>query len=488
MIKEESYLKDHNLKDMLIEIVIPILLSFTIVCFWCCSMAEGAQVPKDLFFMRAALVGAVFIFLIRRIPVNRYITWASLALGLLLVFLYCELKPINVNLYGEQYFQVILLKLIIVVGGIVLIIDSITSGKLLAILKKANALFYFYLLIIIVAVMMKRRDAIPLIFPTLALMTTEIEGKKWVKIIDCFCAGYYLAFAFLFTKSLIESPNNYQDGRYIGIFLNVGTAGMIAGGAVVSCLYFIGRYNSAKKKSPVHLIVPIITIVYPLYAMIKISSRSPQVGVLLSAFCFFVFLHGKGRNTIKRRAIISGMVVLILIAGIIGYSCCLSYKYERGMIEASDLSYWQRHVMPLTNGDWHQHEFGNNFVLNALDRFSSDRLTTWKYGLQKVELGQVQSDYNPHNFFISLLLEYGAIVGGGFILFFFASACICICRVCRGDISEMLHILWLSYCLVVFNVTTTNWIMIMPNILLICQYPTMFKKNKQEDEMTNAFH
>ena len=474
-LNEEFVVRKDKLIDILMEMVIPILLCIEIVYYLCRSMTELYQVPKDLCFLKASLGVMALIIVVRRIPFKRYITWVSFFVGGLAVFAVCKLKPINVELYGEVYFRVLLFQIILVVVSIVLLIDSAISGELIKVVKNANVLWHLFVITAIVATVIDRGDIVPLVCPTFALMITKIDGKKWIKLMDCFSIGYYITFVYLFTRSLIERPEYYENGRYIGSFLTVGAAGMIAGGAAIASLYFIGKYISVKKRSMIGIAVSLASLIYPIFAIFKVNSRSPQAGVLLALFGFFIFEHGKGRQATKKRVIISALVALALVVGVLGYSRYLNYQYDMGRIEDEDISYWQSHLMPLTNADLHQHEFGNNFVLNALDRFSSSRLAQWKLCLSHVGWGPAKLYDNPHNFFIEWLEDYGAIAGGLLIVVFIIALGICIRRNWKGDASAAMPLLWILYCLGVFSFTTMKWRMILPAILLLCIYPLMFK-------------
>ena len=400
-------------------------------------------------------------------------------------------KDIDAQHYGEMFSRVIWLRTGVVLASAIVLIDSIISGQFVGQIKRANFLWFFYIAVAALIAVVKFNDCVPLVCPIVALLLTDIDEGRWVKLMDYFGIGYYISFCFLFTKSLVENPDYYQDGRYIGNFLTVGAAGQIACAAVIFSFYFFARsfYFNEKRKRIIIKVTSFCMLIYPLFAMKINGSRSPESGVILAVIPLFIFLVGKHDKSIHKRFLIVLCGLLLLIISVYSYSVYLNVRYAEDDSAIESLSYLQGHILALTDKNSGQREDALHAgrFMEGLNAFSSGRLHLWRECIKAVKVTKVEGTFYPHNFFIEWLLRYGSIIGVLLIAWFVAFIVFCVKYNRWKNATVILPTLWLAYCLGVFNFTTVQWVGLLPSVLLIVQYPCTKKKKEigEKDERKN---
>ncbi|SCX02772.1 hypothetical protein SAMN02910339_00452 [Lachnospiraceae bacterium YSD2013] len=461
------------------ETIVPLLLMTLLTFFVCKGMMEEYQTLKDFAYLKAMCVFMLLIFFERKIPARRFFTWIALGVGSVVLVTILKTHNITPELYGEIYARVLWMRYALAVTSGVILVDFFVSGQFKSFLKSINWVWYLFVLIAVSAAVMRPQDAVPLVFPMIAFLLTDIRQNRCVRLMDCLCVGYYVTFCYLFTKSIIRNPDYMDGGRYMGDFLNVGTAGMIAGSALMVGLYFTARFFMSESKKYYLLIGTGLLFVYPLYAMLKIHSRSPFLGIILASFALFAFLHGRGRKSSWRRVPIVVGGAVLMVALLYAYAFYLNARYDDGKLDDEDISYFQGHVMALTNEDrMHDSEdfVTDSWIIKGLNCFSSERLMVWSHGIRNVRLGKSQNYANAHNFFLDWLQWYGAIAGIAFIIWFLMIGIRGVKASLNNNSTAIMPILWTAFCFGIFMVTTTTWMLITSTILLIAQYPCTRKE------------
>lgn len=478
-------IKKKRLTKENIFVLVQIFIFYRIVLNLIYSTEQPYQMPKDFYFALSAIWFTILVFAMRKIPLTRKKVWISLGSGTTFLIAYFLIAKINVARYGKLYFAVILIYWALCVAFIALMVDFFCSGAVKKTFAEKKTVLIIFLAIVACMFIYEGYSAIPVALPILAFLLTDITKEKWVKTVNCFAIGYYLAFAQTMTKSLIQNPDRYQNGRYLGSFLELESGGAFCGGAVVCMLYFIAMFIIAERKKWYELVAPLLLIAYPIYAVARITSRSTQVSLILVSLLFFAFIHRKkDRKTSITRAVLalSATVVIILAMYV------LSISINKRVASNSDieLSYWERHLAPLTSERGRTGYFGDGSILNSIDLLSSGRLAHWVESSKQIRLlghpfeafyfpGYKIPTLSPHNFYIEWLIEYGIIGGCLIIVWTLYIALMSISRVLRHEKAGVMTFLWVFFSIGVFTFTCVRWKSPISFGLLFLQYALTIK-------------
>ena len=432
------------------------------------SMASEFQTEKDLFFYKGVIWFLLLLFCVckRR---KKYISLICSVVGIVLCVAVFRYKGINADTYGPVYSKVLFLKWVIIVLSVSLLANDALLNGIASLNKRKNALFYIYVVTSVLAGILYKYEYIPLCFPVIAFIFSDIERKQWNKLRSSICISYYSVFFFLFTKSLILVPYNGEGGRYFGIFLTLGAGGMIAGGAFV-CAIFLVVYNyRIHNDVKLSWIVPAILSIYPLYAVYRFGSRGSMAGIACVLIGLFVFMHNKGRKVILKRAMICLSIFAVLFLCIIAYSLYLNHENS---LHPTSHSHIQVAIILLTNPYYQHTYFAGNPILNAIDCFSSGRLGIWAQALPQIGwLPNHTYTESPHNFFIDWFLKCGFPLGFLLMAWFVYYFIRCV-RIWKEDSDlAFFPLLWHLYCFGTCMLLTNHWNMIIPFLLLVLQYP-----------------
>ncbi len=456
----------------------------TLFLFFSClqfnkSYQEAFDVPMRMHIYLGTVFLLLAVWVIRRIPLNRFETWSTLIAGVVVKYIYFTKMNISPLTYGTDYYRLVNYRWIAMIVFAALIIDLIRQKTILKLFKRANLFFYVMLAAITLAVVMRHEAFIPLICPIIALYFTYTESIGWDEFTDSFAIGFYGAFVFVMAKSLYEAPDVFQSGRYYGTFSNVYSAGIIAGGAILCVVYAYYRMAEFKFKTAVRVIVSLLLVAFPLYSVAIIKSRTVEVSLLFVALIFAIFMGGGNKKSISIKLIVLAVIASI---GLVGIVLASQYYYnKRAAGELNNCSYFVAHLIALADPEKKKGVFGESSILNSLNAFTSGRLNLLYYSLKQVRLvghpfevvHEVKGAASAHNFFVQWLVEYGAV--GGFVFIAWYVACFVKAVIAFVNKKKCMPLLWISYTFVIFMALTGTWLSVEAFFLLVLQYPLLMK-------------
>ncbi len=468
--------------------------SLLTVYYVCKGEQELFQVPKDLGFYRGCFFFCILIFVIRKISIKKIEVWISLILGIIGLLVFFKVKNISPMTYGVDYYRVILYSRITCVISFALFVDLIrNNGKLFA--QKVNWFGIALILALIFAVINKKKDIVPIIFPMLAFYTTVIDEDEWKRIADIFVISYYIVFVYWCIRSYLYFPDKYSVGRFIGAFLREDTAGPVCAGAIISGLYFIGRWLFSERKKWYTLFASVLLSVFPVYITLKIGSRSSFLGLLFASAIFLVFIAGrKGKKYILIRAGIAIGVVAILTGLVIAIAAVSSKQMDNGTYDSKKHGYVYNHISVLVNSKYRSGYFGDDSILNAIDTFSSERLKIWDASLKIVEpfgkpYNGIYIEWNDwggcstaHSTFVEMLVEYGGIGGSIVLLCYLLTMILAAVQCIKRNKNAILPLLWFAFCIGPMGGNSLYWTATVTFSLLMFWYPILFFKKYAEDK------
>lgn len=474
-----------------------VLIFYRMVLNLVYSTEHPYQMQKDLFFAYAAMWAAILVFILRKNSLKRVEVWVSLGLGISFMTIYFFVRKINWTRYGKDYFRLILLYWILCILFISLVVAFIRSGVVRRTIKTNGITLLVFFAVSVFMFIYEGVSALPVVLPIISLLLTFIPPEKWMMLVNSAAIGYYLAFAQTMTKSLIQNPDRYQDGRYLGSFMELESGGAFCGGAVVCMLYFIARFILSEKKKWYNLALPLLLIIYPIYAVIRITSRGTQVALILVSLFFFAFIHkSKSKKTTAIRLAVSFVIGATMVAGLFVISKSVNDRIEAG--NNAGLSYWEAHLVLLTSEEGRTGYFDDGSLLNSIDRLSSRRLAHWVESVKQIRMWghpfeeiafpwyEIPST-SPHNFMILWLIEYGAIGGGLVIVWLLYIGIVSIRKVLNREERTVMTFLWFIYSLGVFSFSCVRWKSPITFGLIILQYALVYREDKNRDCIEDGY-
>ncbi len=464
--------KKHHLAIALMHIFVFYLFVLNLIT----SSEQMYQVPKDYYFYIAVIFFMLFLLFARKEKIAMVPTLVTIAIGGVILTSFFVVKKIGPRYYGPLYFQVILFSWIILILFAVLLVNSINSS-----IRNKQKFNYKEAFIFVAAfaipIVFNSRYLLPVIMPILAFMLSDFSKKTLHNLLPKLAIGYYLAFLHMMAKSFIKNSDRFEVGRFLGAFGQIESAGMFCAGAIVCVLFFFFRFLWQGEKNKLLYFILFLFCVPPIYSTLIISSRSTMLALFFLIVMCFVFLCGKGG---KKATILRG----ILGIGILGASVLLMmvissfWNKKASMGELDHPNYIQAHIMVLTNPDYRRGYFGEDSILNILDRASSDRMKIWAKSLGQISWAGhsyecIQNDENdiltPHNFPILWLVNYG-IIGGLIVIFWYIRLIIklLVCCVNRDD-TFVFPAIWAFFSIGIFMFSCVNWTYPVGFMLLVLQ-------------------
>lgn len=475
--------------------LITLLMGTYLLAETCRNLCYGAesefQIFRDYYFYRASAFILVTIICMRRITFKSIILWAYVAgyVGYVLRYLY-----VHQNDYGPDYELFLKSKFVAEGLFILIILDVIISKKVTRLDKKKLGYIVITLAAVVITHILNYEFSKCVLFPAVALFLTPISKKQWKVFTDCLAFGFYAAFVWIMGKSLYYVP--YTGGRYYGAFLNLYTSGAFAAGALMCSIYFAIKLSRNWRKTKWGLILSVLSMGFPLYSLAIIGARSAQVGVFLSLMLVFVFVWKQPeRATMKRRGIAVVFATVLLLAAGSGLLAFMNRWDSKTVAEgianpfiASKLHYWVGRANTFMDTDSKYGVIPEGTIWNAIDRFSSDRLSIAIESIRTntllgssyigVDTDKVSFMY-PHNNYLTWLRAYGWVGGIPVIIWFITYLFFCVRRIIDRDDGFLLPFLWVVFCAGLFLTDTMLWGYPVSAILIFLQYPMLVM---QEDE------
>lgn len=377
------------------------------------------QVPRFKFFNFAIILILIIEISLLKINVKNYKTWLwtlLCALGCALVIYKLGYVPSN---YGEDY-SLVLRCQTYSFGLFIFAIPYIIKGHLQGLKNKIKSPL-FWLSILATVIFMIFDDGVYGFALAFALMLCiELDESKTVEIMKCAAVGYYLAFAGLFTYSLIVAPTKYLDGRYVGIFFYTAKIGEMCAFAFLGCLYFLIEWLNSKKRK-IEIVLISVAMVYSLYATYIVAGRSAELGILIAIITVFFLLTKKDKKKFRIRIALAVGVLIVAVAGLSLYAVFMLKRIRTGELTYSDMSYFSTHLVGLLDNVDSRGEFEAGTLANGLDIMLSGRLSIWKRSIAQIQPwgNSPEAFYITHNTFIYWFVRYGFTCAAVLVMWFF---------------------------------------------------------------------
>lgn len=469
--------RKHHFVIALIDVFVFYLFVLNLIT----SSEQTYQVPKDYYFYLAVIIFMLFLLFVRKEKIAMVPTLVTIATGGVILASLFVVKKIGPQYYGPLYFQVILFSWIILILFAILLVNSIYNT-----IRNKQRFNYKEALIFVVAfaipIVFNSRYLLPVIMPILAFMLSDFSKKKLHNLLPQLAIGYYLAFLHMMVKSFIKNPDRFEEGRFLGSFGQIESAGMFCAGAIICVLYLFFRFHWNGEKCKLLYFILTIFLMLPICSTIIISSRSTMLALFLMAVMCFVFLFGRGSKAATICRALLGVGILGIVALLL-FLLSLFWNRKASTGELKELNYVQAHIMVLTNPDYRNGYFGEGSVLNILNRTSSDRLQIWARSLEQISWkghqyegmyvndGGDADDFiiTPHNFPILWLINYG-IIGGLLVIVWYIRISIKLLFYCiHRDETFIFPAIWAFYSIGIFMFSCVNWTYPVGFMLLVLQ-------------------
>ncbi len=298
-----------------------------------------------------------------------------------------------------------------------------------------------------------------LLFPFVLLLLLRVEMEKLQKWIFLTTLGYYTAFVYTMIKSFIMVP--YTGERYYGIYTNHGFFGMFIGGAFVCSLWWF--IMVIRKKAVLwERILAIFPMGFALICIFMNGSRGTELAVAVVGFVAICMLRGvqDKMKMLYVMAVIGIFICILLVFFIGGLYILNSYDKEnlelviQNDILREKLLYWQDRARTLFNSESKYGIFESGSIINAIDRFSSGRLSHWITYLRAIKFSPDTAFYievngynlsQPHNVYIYWLYGLGIIPGLGLIIWIIFYLVQAIRQFIKKNDICILPLLWVIY-------------------------------------------
>ncbi len=451
------------------------------------------QTHKDYYFGVAVSFFLLAVLLLQRIKLKNIFVYVFIAIYWFIAYRWLETNEMN---WGEELQNVYKMRWIC--GGIlgVSLIDIIRYKKI-AVLKDRNLVMS--VLFVITALMAciissGRYYSYVLLMPFVLLYLMRVLKKDWNRWIFAFSLGYYSAFIYTMIKSFQTVP--YTGARYYGIYINHGLFGIFIGGAFVCALWWL--LMTIKCKKPLwQKIVSIVAIIFSIICIMMNGARVAEMAVIASVVVVLCIWGGKSeKKQIAYRIAYTSLAIMIVVAVGIALLAILK-NYDKESLELliendmlrQKVLYWCGRAQTAFDADSIYGTFKPGSIMNAIDRFSSSRLSYAMAYLR--ELNWFGHEYmyvevqgkpftHPHNTYVYWLYGYGILSGAVLILWNIYYIWTSAKNAIKNQDVFILPFLWVVY----FSVVSLNedilWIYVTAFILLIMQYPLLVKMNEEE--------
>jgi len=457
------------------------VISYVIVLQLILSSESGSQVPIDDHFYSAMLVFLGYLMFLKGRELNIIPIAVSTIVGVIIMACVFRLKDVSAATYGPVLFRVIVFSWLIVILSIAVVVDAIVDGTFWRAIKSREVVFF--VIVFSLTLLFNARTMVPVVLPLFALLIIKLNHEKVDSFMACFALGYYVAFLHMILKSIIQNPERYEDGRFLGSFGQVESAGMFCGGAIVCVLFLLVRYLWSDNVKWQKVMVLLTLFALPVFFFFKIASRSTMFALFIMMFLSYIFLFGKMNSKgIGLRALIAIAAIVVCFALLLFLSNYWRNSLASGKVESLD--YFKSHIAVLTDPICRTGHFKDGSILNVIDRACSGRLAIWDECIKQIswrghQFTPVDVIYGerfgsecvrtPHNFFIMWFIQYGIIGGILMVAHFLRFAGISIKMSINRHQNSLLQSLWIMYVIAIFSFTCVTWKYPVAFILLFMQ-------------------
>lgn len=453
------------------------------------------QVPKDYFIGLSICYFLLAMALLQKVKLKNIFMYIFIAIYWIIAYSWLEANKMN---WGEDLQNAYRMRWIC--GGIagVLIIDMLRYKKI-ASLKMRNLIMTIVFVVVTVIVNIITKGtyyAYILLIPFMFFYLLRVDKKDWKPWIFSFSLGYYGAFLYTMIKSFMAVP--YTGARYWGIYVNHGLFGIFIGGAFVCSLWWL--IMAIQKKTPVWIkCIIIAAMLFSVICVMMNGARVAEFAVVAVGLVVLCIFGGKtdAKHILFRVAGVALAALICVIVFVIALAYLKNFDaeslgyYIKNDIIREKLLYWCDRAQTAFNSESIYGIFESGTVMNAIDRFSSSRLSCAVLYLRDLNLLGHESVYmvvgessfsHPHNTFIYWLYGMGVLPGVlliGWLGYYIGTSL-------KNSINKkeiyIFPFLWAVY----FSVVSLNedilLVYVTGFVLLLLQYPLLFKMEEKEEK------
>lgn len=482
-------IKTNKKVTVALDLTAMLLQSFVLMCmilYLAYTWEVLYQIIKDYYLGIAVLYFLISLALLQRVKIFNVVNIIFTA-----VFAYVAYKNVTPLIDMQDVYNAAVMKWTCSGVACVLLIDMIMYKKI-ARLKERNLVgSILYLVVALIAVVAGKamHYSYLMIIPVMLLFLQRIDKNRFQRWLLCLSVGYYAAFLYTMIQSFISVP--YTGERYYGIYINHGFFGIFIGGSFVCALWWftiLKRKNALKWQR----LLTLIPMAFSLICIFINGARVSEFAVLvvsLVAICMF-------QEKIDKKSLLYRALVIVLFMGILTVVAVgllyLLNGWDKESIEAlikndilrEKILYWQTRAKTMFNLESRYDIFEPGSIINAIDRFSSGRLSYWVTYLRATDFSPEASFYyesgeyafsHPHNAYICWLYGLGIIPGVGliiWIIYYLIQATIQFFK--KNDMS-VLSFLWVIYFMIAGINESVNWVVPVGFITLLLYYPLIAK-------------
>ncbi len=449
---------------------------------------SSAQTFKDIYYNLSAMALVLISLLYRKVKIYKLynILILCICIGYMINF-----AMIHREDWGPHYAAVLATRQAMLVLCGLVIVDVLVTGKITSFRKNVRLFAVFTAVSFGIILIFDTENIVYVLCPIIACFLTPITADEWKKIPVKMSIAAYLVFIFRMTKSLIQAPTGFQNGRYVGTFMFpvacalISTFAFLAG--IIIWKYFFSKTNSKARK----IATLSGLLAYPGVMLLLCFNRATFLGIATMALFAFIFIS---RKNVKKRLVWSvGIAVALILMVCIAIRVIISTvgtveRQDSTIAESQEKSskvYFIGAIAKTFGSGSRTGVYKAGSVLNALDYFSSGRLGLWHTGIRQVRVvGKASLDINlpdgeyyghVHNTYIDWLLRYGLIGGICVITWFFVYMIVAVRKYLAGDNTLTYSLLWVAFSFSFFLVERELWYNIPAFLLLFLLYPLLIE-------------
>lgn len=451
------------------------------------------QTYKDYYFAYAVIYFLLAVALLQRINLKNWIIYPFAVIYVCLAMAWLKINEMNWGIDIQNIYR-----LRWVCGGIIsiLLIDMIRYKKIASFKERSLVGSIFFLLVAIICIVLTKGAfyTYVLFVPIGVLYLLRVKKHDWKCWTISFSVGYYLAFLYVMYQSFMQVP--YNGTRYYGIYINHGLFGIFIGGAFICALWWILETRKYKLLLWQRILI-YIPIVLPIICCIMNGARVAELAVLIVSLITICIFRGKQNKKQIVYRFVSVGIFFIIIAVLLIVLLYFIRDIERDELKQfvqneviqEKIMYWCDRANTFFMEESKYGILEEGTLINALDRFSSGRLSywvvylrdlkVWGHGNVYIEIGELVFPH-PHNTFVYWLYGMGIVLGTAMIVWLGRYIWYSFKRVIQGESIYILSFLWSIY----YTVCSLNedilWIYIAGFVLLILQYPLLMSWSDED--------
>lgn len=496
--KMESILKNYKVQCILkyLGLALLVFLGFRMVLNLCYVSESLYQTIRSYYLYVSVCYLMLIILILRKIRFH----WSQMILIVVLGLVgFFTLKNF---LFAPDLFRLYTMQYIGAGMGCVFLLDLILFHRdFYKNLELKTSIVWLIMFGLLVGLTKGRYSSFVFLFPAAIAYITLGEKQVYRKFLAGLSGGYYIAFLFTMLKSFVMVP--YTGERYYGIFLNHGLFGIFIGGAFICALCWLMGYLKKEKKNIWILIALSIALLFTVICLMMNSARVSQVACILAlVFAIVSVLYNNNPKKLLKYLMIVAIIGILGIAAVIGVLAIFHNIPEKSIEQAlqgnilqESVLYWKDRADTAFNTESRLGVIPDGTLLNAIDRFSSARISYCLIYLQRLSLFgnpvmgvQTAEDFfmHPHNIYVFSLYGFGIIGGTAMIILFVVGIIKMIRHYFKENKEIFFPMMWVIYYAFVGMAESSQWNFQVGFIAILMFFPLFIKKNTDSQKEKKA--